>query len=1065
LQNILYIDFETRAKDDIYVVGLDKYARQAKVLMLGWALNNDPVQIWLPPSPIPKKLSDALINPDTLLCACNAVFERLILKYALGYSIQIERFRDPGVLSRHMSMPGNLEDIGEILRMGEDEAKIKDGARLIQLFCTYDKKLAGSETIFGVSDGFGNPLELKDDWAKFISYCKRDVEVERTIWNRLMPFSFPEEQWRDWFFDQHMNEIGLPANVTRAKKLLQMAIRYKEESRKRLDELTGLENSNSQAQLLPWLKERGYIWGSINKKFVEPELKNPESKLTAEAREVLTLRRRSAQSSYTKLEQLVDQISEDGRLKHQYVFMGAARTGRWSAAGVQVMNMPRPEKWFKKMAPEHVYDLIDREAYEEIKKECDSLGSPDKPAGILPFVSSAIRMVFEAPEKYDMVVADLASIEYNVVGWVSRCPAILECIRLKHDPYLDFTPYLFPDKHYTYEWLKEQYDLKNVEVENLRQLAKPPVLGGGFGLGGGQEYINEYGDTARGGMWGYALNVCGVDMPKELAHKAVEIYRRINVEVPKFWEDCEAAFKWVMNNPKETIVVGYDTWDWRNKEWVPVSHNITDAYIEFSCICDAVLGKIVRIKLPSGRYLHYLNCCIEEEEYEYVDKKTGEKRKATGEVIYYEGIEHSATEAEDGSTAKKKYVWGWTKTYGGKLCLAGDTLVLTNHGIKCLTDVSINDKLWDGIKWVQHDGIVCNGEKETITWKGLQATKDHEILAGREWHELQKVGAPYVGLISQWTGLVSVLRLYYSQCQEKQAEAVYNAIAEKFLKWTQGRCGEIKYNRVLPALVEKRDVTDMDFTPLFKTTNCGRLGCIEGQELFLDVTTRNWNPIQITAAEALRCTNLGAQILWNGSNTSQLFQTGINRIWMWIESTMMEIMSQETFDSFRDAKIQTTAAILSSLTTTAKEFLTPTFENDSLLIGLKIPFITISNEENQQSGVSTVTTKQEVFDIRNCGPRHRFTIVTPNGPLIVHNCENIVQAIARDILMNACHLARGLGFQIFGVFHDEIGTLVKRDMFSLGLEDLLWCMRQSPKWAPTIILDAAGWTGKFYHKE
>ena len=737
---ILFVDFECLNKLDIYSVGTDRYCRSCTPLMLAWAIDHEPVQHWMPPDPLPERLHAALLSPAVIKVAAYAVFERLVFLYQFGINIPIEQWRDPAILARHMSMPGNLEDMGTILRMSPEESKIADGDRLVNLFCVFNEKDAGSESVFGVSDGFGDPRMFPADWKLFIEYNKQDVVAERAIWYRLLPYTFPEAQWKDWFFDQHMNEIGLPANVVRAGKALRLAERYKKEVRKRMDELTGLENSNSPSQLLAWIRARGYPWGSINKKFIEPELKDPNSKLTKEAKEVLTLRRKAAQNSYTKLEQIINQISDKGRLLHQYVFMGAARTARWSAAGVQVMNMPRPEKWFKKLAPEHVYDLIDREAYEEIKTEFD-----DK---VLPFIASFIRMDIEAPPNTDMVVADLSSIEYGVVGWVARCPAILECIRLKHDPYLDFAPYLYPDKHYVYADLKLRYDAKDVEIENVRQMAKPPVLGGGFGLGGGQEYVNEYGDTVRGGMWGYALNVCGVDMPKELAHSAVAAYRRINEEVVKFWEDCDAAFKYVMDHPSQKIVLGDETWDWKNKEWVPVSLNITGARIEFSCHIDRTLGKIVRIKLPSGRYLHYLNCDIKEEEFEYVDKKTGKKRKAIGQVIYYEGIEHSATENADGSQAKKKYVWGRTKTYGGKIT------------------------------------------------------------------------------------------------------------------------------------------------------------------------------------------------------------------------------------------------------------------------------------------------------------------------------ENIVQAIARDILVHACHLAVELGFEIFGVFHDEIGTLVdSNDMFAPTLEDLLWCMRQSPWWAPTMILDAAGWVGKFYHKE
>jgi hypothetical protein len=39
-----------------------------------------------------------------------------------------------------------------------------------------------------------------------------------------------------------------------------------------------------------------------------------------------------------------------------------------------------------------------------------------------------------------------------------------------------------------------------------------------------------------------------------------------------------------------------------------------------------------------------------------------------------------------------------------------------------------------------------------------------------------------------------------------------------------------------------------------------------------------------------------------------------------------------------------------------------------------------------------------VFDILNAGFRHQFVVAGRSGPLIVHNCENAVQAIAADIL-------------------------------------------------------------------
>lgn len=68
-------------------------------------------------------------------------------------------------------------------------------------------------------------------------------------------------------------------------------------------------------------------------------------------------------------------------------------------------------------------------------------------------------------------------------------------------------------------------------------------------------------------------------------------------------------------------------------------------------------------------------------------------------------------------------------------CLAGDTEVLTNNGWKPIVTVSKDDKLWDGIQWVAHQGLVCNGEKNTIDVDGVRMTPDHMVLSGSSWEQ------------------------------------------------------------------------------------------------------------------------------------------------------------------------------------------------------------------------------------------------------------------------------------------------------------------------------------------
>lgn len=67
-------------------------------------------------------------------------------------------------------------------------------------------------------------------------------------------------------------------------------------------------------------------------------------------------------------------------------------------------------------------------------------------------------------------------------------------------------------------------------------------------------------------------------------------------------------------------------------------------------------------------------------------------------------------------------------------CLGADTEVLTNTGWKHITEVSINDKLWDGETWTNHGGVICSGVKPTVEVNGVRMTEDHRILCGSTWH-------------------------------------------------------------------------------------------------------------------------------------------------------------------------------------------------------------------------------------------------------------------------------------------------------------------------------------------
>jgi DNA polymerase bacteriophage-type len=94
------------------------------------------------------------------------------------------------------------------------------------------------------------------------------------------------------------------------------------------------------------------------------------------------------------------------------------------------------------------------------------------------------------------------------------------------------------------------------------------------------------------------------------------------------------------------------------------------------------------------------------------------------------------------------------------------------------------------------------------------------------------------------------------------------------------------------------------------------------------------------------------------------------------------------------------------------------------------------------------------------GPRWG-TIDTHGGPFT----ENIVQAIARDILATGIVRAHRAGINIVFHVHDEIVALAKKGQGQALLGLLIELMTQSIVWAPNLPLKAAGYVGTVYKKD
>jgi DNA polymerase bacteriophage-type len=337
----LHIDFESRSTLDLRKVGLDRYARNATVLMMAYAFDDEEPKLWLPTRMLadgsyttglvlPTALFDGLRDPEVVKVAWNKRFEQMVFRYALP-SIGVRGpWLDPAVLARSGTLPGSLDGCSKYLNLGHLAKHAKEGKRLINKF---SKPFKGK---------FREPADHPEDFKLFGEYCKQDVRAEREVLHRieklfpLTPFERRVEQ-----IDAEINQRGMPVDmqfVREAKTLVEVE---KLRLQDRMRELTGLANPNSNAQLLAWLQKHEYPFSSLGKAKVEEALRNDIWMVWQNTREALELRQKLSRSSTSKLDALLDRTGPDDVLRHSYKYLGAERTGRWSGEGVQLQNLPR----------------------------------------------------------------------------------------------------------------------------------------------------------------------------------------------------------------------------------------------------------------------------------------------------------------------------------------------------------------------------------------------------------------------------------------------------------------------------------------------------------------------------------------------------------------------------------------------------------------------------------------------------------------------------------------------------------------------------------------------------
>ena len=508
----IHIDIESFSSVDLTRGGVYKYAEAEdfEVLLFGVSVDGGEVRVYDLASgdKLPADIKEALTDPEVIKVAHNANFERVCLSRYLG--MPTGRYLSPAswrctmTWAAYMGLPLSLAGVGAVL--GLDKQKMSEGKDLIKYFCVpcAPTKANGGRTR-------NRPSDAPEKWELFVSYNKRDVEVEMQIEEKLSRFPVPDQVWQEYFIDQQINDNGIGVDLSLVRQAIRIDGEVRAELKEKMQDITALDNPNSVQQLLSWLGENGVEAESLGKKDVKKMLAEADG----DVKDALLLRQQLAKSSVKKYQAMEAAACSDSRIRGCFMFYGANRTGRFSGRLVQLQNLPQ----------NHLSELGEaRELVRQGNLSALRMLYPDIPDTL----SQLIRTAFVAAPGCLLYVADFSAIEARVLSWLAAEQWRMDVFEHGGDIYCETASRMFGvpvEKH--------------GQNSELRQKGKQAELACGYG-------------GAVGAL--KAMGAIEAGMREEELAPLVQAWRAASPNIVRFWWDIDRAAKKAVFERKKAVV-------------------------------------------------------------------------------------------------------------------------------------------------------------------------------------------------------------------------------------------------------------------------------------------------------------------------------------------------------------------------------------------------------------------------------------------------------------------------------------------------------------------------------
>lgn len=1046
---ILHRDYETRSTVELKKTGSHVYMRHptTDIWWMSYAVDDGPVKLWRPGMPVPQEFLDAANDPEAEAWAHNCAFEQDVERHIAGprYGFpvfEIEKQRCTMATGYALSLPGSLEMAAPAV--GIKQGKDMIGGRLMMQLAKPRGKIEYANGYTHIPfDAVRRGAGMDDDgWEEYEhrgalcarvrwwndpekverlgAYCAQDTVVEREYHKRLRPLKQSELDL--WHLDQRINQRGvfIDRDLCVAAKSIVEAAEDDLDARMKRATNNAVSACSNRNQILQFVRERGLMIDGLAKDVLEDvfdegvaaciarfeatdtdmalELDGSTTERAAVVSDVLNIRAMASRAAVAKIETLLRGADPDDDRVRGLLQFHAASTGRWGGRRFQPQNLKRPEE----NDIDSIIALVATGDYELLQMAYDDP---------LSAIADILRGLLRAKPGHRIVAADYSNIEGRVLAWLAGEDWKLQAFRdfdngTGHDLY-KITAGGILGKHPS-----------AVTKAERQSHGKVPELALGFqgGLGAFKTMGAAY----------------GVDLPDEQIIEIRDGWRAKHPAIKQYWKDMNSAAMGAVREPGSTHHVGK--------------------------IVFRVAGSFLFMRLPSGRFLAYPNPAIKSVKTRWLDDD--------GEAVYQDALTYFST-IDPAKRGKIVYdplnsgTWARISTYGGMLaenCLTKDTQVLTNSGWRELQDVRKTDLLWDGVEWVSHKGVVAKGQQKIIDLGGIRVTPDHKILTPQGWRRAGEI--TYAQAASSRPGFDGPA-FWVSDNQRTTRKPEWQNVLVGGLRLrrhedraslrndAETRSGHtvLRVRNRVNDLESAHDTWDVPYEIVRDLARHARSLPFADAPVMAQLRRQGHQSVRPMAAffSVLRGCVTDIRNWFDARSTRQQRRLHARQFSMGEPQSPIEQHAVQQLDRHAAGAHDSSASVGSFWDRAYmplranKERLAPSFAFYS------------SRSEPESD---------EVFDIVNAGPRHRFTVRGRDGRLVI--VSNCTQAVARDILADALQRLEAAGYPIVLTVHDEAVCEPLEDHGSA--EEMEEIMATLPAWALGLPVAVEGFSDVRYRK-